>query len=115
MRAWSQRETTMANQNPSFDLKRIAVAILLVAGTVLGIVLGVLLYSAQSVDAVSRENEKALVSRALDGALRRVGDDVAAAAVWNDGYAHAATKDVPWLTAQITDYYADYFHHEVSV
>jgi two-component system, sensor histidine kinase len=105
----------MAAKNLSSELKRVSVAILLVGVTVLAIVLGVLAYSARSVDALSRNNETMLVSRALDGALKRLGDDVTSAAIWSDAYRAAETRDMDWLQTNFADYYADYFDHEVTI
>jgi two-component system, sensor histidine kinase len=105
----------MAAKNLPSELKRVSVAILLVVITVLVIVLGVLIYSARSVDALSRNNETMLVSRALDGALKRLTDDVTSAAIWSDAYRAAEARDMEWLQINFADYYADYFDHEVTV
>ncbi|MDP3736137.1 MAG: ATP-binding protein [Hyphomonadaceae bacterium] len=97
------------------ELKRVAIAIFIVVVAVVAAVLGLVAYSASSVDDLSERSEVRLVTEASKRALSKVGEDVASAAIWSDAYFALSRKDMEWMQINFGDYYADFMGHDVTV
>lgn len=97
------------------QLKQVAIATFIVAAAIVAGVLGLIAYSAASVDDITERSETRLVARAAERTLAKMGEDVASAAIWSDAYFSLAKNDAEWLQINFGDYYADFMGHEVTV
>ena len=97
------------------DMKKIILSAALTMIAALVAVLGIVVFSSHSIDAISKANEEGLIKRALVREQEHLAEDVSSASMWNDAYFALERVDHAWLQVNFGDYYADYMGHEVTL
>ena len=97
-------------------VRRIIALAVLILAVVLAGGAGLMAYTAISADRAQLVEERELMSHRLDSALARLGGQVTAIAVWDEGYQQLGeTIDTAWADSHVGRFYADNRAHEMSL
>src|SRR5690554_5557066 len=108
---------TAASDRQRRALKRIFTAGVVVLLLAIGGGLGMLAYSAKSMDLLQVQTEQRLVNRNLSGSLEAMAEAMSSATVWS-ATAWIMTQpeiDPGDIQANFGDWYADYMNHAVTL